>query len=395
MTSPGYPQPRVALVLPSVMASGTERRLSFVYRHLQRRFPGEYMLVVSGDLYAVLNRGGFGLDRLPGVHVLGRRSPFDRKTGAHAAPWVDAGRLMTLHRYRKELIRLIREQGVRLLHPYLEMVPFLALRPIRGVPWIVPMVDHLPKYFDGRSRDSRLLLRAISYAERVDCLFRLQSEKLEGLGVERRRLNNPAWNCVNHEAFHPEPKDLSVSYAARAIDWKNPLLMVDVIDFVMSRRPNVRFSVVGQGKLQGHLAQLIERKRWKDRVRIGYLEDPSPVVNRSLIHVSLDRYDNSSNQSMLEGMASGCAIVASDVGETYRVVTEDVGVLTALDAEDIGQAILQLLDDPARAQELGRQGRQRVLENHNVDRYIDYLRLIHDLSAEGRVVDGVRVPPAE
>jgi len=76
-------------------------------------------------------------------------------------------------------------------------------------------------------------------------------------------------------------------------------------------------------------------------------------------------------------------------------VTEDVGVLTALDAEDIGQAILQLLDDPARAQELGRQGRQRVLENHNVDRYIDYLRLIHDLSAEGRVVDGVRMPPAE
>ncbi len=383
---------KIALALPSVIASGTERRLSFVYRHLQRRYPGEYLLVLSADLYPVLNRAGFGLDQLPGVHVLGRRSLLDVKGGAHASRLVDMGRMASLLRYRSELKQLISREGITLLHPYLEFVPFLALMPIRDVPWIVPIVDHLPKYFDGRSLDCRLLVRATRTAARVDCMYDWVAHRMQALGVDPRRLNNPAWNCVNHEAFHPEEKDeLSVSFAARAIDWKNPLLMVDVVKHVLRRRPEVRFSVLGKGRIESELARQVALEGLKGRVRIGYLEDPSPIVNRSLIHVSLDRYDNFPNQSLLEGMAAGCAIVASEVGETYRVVTEDVGLMAPLEVEHISDAILQLLDDPKRARTLGQAARQRVMVNHHVDRYIDYLRMIHDLSSPGRVVDGVRV----
>lgn len=103
--SPGSPQHRVALVLPSVMASGTERRISFVYRHLLRRYPDEYLLVVSSDVFPVLNRGGFQLDRLPLVHQLGPRSPLDRKASAHASWLVNLGRMATLARSRRELRR--------------------------------------------------------------------------------------------------------------------------------------------------------------------------------------------------------------------------------------------------------------------------------------------------
>jgi hypothetical protein len=40
---------------------------------------------------------------------------------------------------------------------------------------------------------------------------------------------------------------------------------------------------------------------------------------------------------------------------------------------------------------MGQAGRERVLRNHHVDRYVDYLRLVHDLSQTGQVVDGVRL----
>lgn len=384
---------KVALVLPSVMASGTERRLSFVYRHLERRFPGRYRLLLSRELYGILNRGGFGLDRLPGVRVLGRRSRFDRKAEAHAPPLVDLGRLITLEGYRREVRQLVRAESISLVHPYLELVPFLALRPLRDVRWIAAVVDHLPKYFDGRSRDSRLLLRAISLSWRTDCLYPPLRENLVRLGVDPSRLNCPAWNCVNHEAFHPEEKESDVSYAARTIDWKNPMLMIDVIDYVLRHRPATRFSVIGRGKLQSALGRAIELRGWQGQVRIGYFEDPSPIVNRSRIHVSLDQYDNLSNQSLLEGMASGCAVVASDVGGTHRVVTDEVGIRTSLAPEAIGEAILALLADPARAQEMGRRGRERVLENHHVDRYIDYLRLLHDPATAVPILEGVARPP--
>jgi glycosyltransferase involved in cell wall biosynthesis len=379
----------VILAIPSVMVSGTERRLAFVYRHLEARYPGAYRLAVSAEAYAVLNRGGFGLDRLPGVHVFRGRSVLDIKTGAHAPALVNLGRMVSLFRYRRQLQHLIERERAALLQPYLELVPFLGLFPIRGVPWIVPVVDHLPKYFDRHSRDCRLLLRAIRTPVRVDCLYRWIALRLEELGAEPAKLYNPAWNCVNHDAFHPEAKDERlVTFVARAIDWKNPLMMVDVIARVLHRRPDTRFAVLGTGTMASRLQRVIAARGLQAQVRSGYLEDPSPIVNRSLIHVSLDRFDNFPNQSLMEGMAAGCAIVASRVGETYRVVTEDVGRLAPLDAEPIGEAILRLLDDPQKARRLGQAGRERVLANHHVDRYIEYLRLLHDLSQTGRVVDG-------
>lgn len=382
----------IALVLPSVIASGTERRLSFVYRHLQRRYPGEYRLILSADVYPVLNRGGFGLDQLPGVHVLRRRSPLDIKGGADASALVNVGRMVTLFQYRQEIQRLIVQERIRLLHPYLELVPFLALTPIRAIPWIAPLVDHLPKYFDGRSLDSRLLLRAIRLAARTDCLYRRIALRVEALGADPRLLCNPAWNCVNHEAFHPEEKDeASVTFAARTIDLKSPLLMIAAIEHVLRQRPGVRFSVLGKGDRESSLARAVIQRGWEGQVRVGYLEDPSPVVNRSLVHVSLDRYDNFSNQSLLEGMAAGCATVASHVGESHRVVTEEVGLLSPLEAEALGDAILRLVDNPDLAKELGRAGRKKVMAHHHVDQYIDYLRLVHDLSQAEPVVDGVRM----
>lgn len=388
--SPRGAQRTIALVLPSAMASGTERRLSFVYRHLERRFPGEYRLVVSGDLYPVLNRGGYGLDRLPGVHVLGRRSALDVKGGSDASALVNLGRMLTLLRYRRDLRQMIARERVTLLHPYLELVPFLAMFPIREIPWVIPIVDHQPRYFDPRSPHCRLLLRATTSAERVDCLYRWVADKMEALGAARSKLCNPAWNCVNHDAFHPAEKDERlVTFAARTIDLKSPLLMMEIIDLVFRRVPEARFAVLGRGDRESTLAQQIARRGWENRVRVGYLEDPSPVVNASLVHLSLERFDNFANQSLLEGMAAGCATVASRVGETHRVVTEEIGLLAPLEAGPLADAVLTLLDDPARARQMGKAGRARVLANHHVDAYIDYLRLVHDLSRQGRVVDGV------
>jgi len=377
------------------MASGTERRLAFVYRHLQRRFPGEYRLVLAADLYPVLNRGGYGLDRLPGVLVLRGRSDLDRKKGADAPALVNLGRLVTLFRYRAEIRRLVASEGIALLHPYLELVPFLSVARLPEVPWIVPIVDHQPKYFDPASIHCRLLLRAMATAERVDCLYGWIAWRLEGLGADPDRLCYPAWNCVNHEAFRPEAKDQRlVSFAARTIDLKSPLLMVRVIERVLRRRPDARFAVLGKGDRDSALAREVVRRGWEDRVRLGYVEDPSPIVNRALVHVSLERLDNFTNQSLLEGMAAGCATVASDVGETHRVVTSEVGLLSPLDGDALAEAILSLLGDTRRAAKMGRAARERVLANHHVDRYVDYLRLVHDLSHPGPIQDGIWHPVA-
>jgi alpha-maltose-1-phosphate synthase len=73
---------------------------------------------------------------------------------------------------------------------------------------------------------------------------------------------------------------------------------------------------------------------------------------------------------ILEAMACETAVVASRVGGIPEIVVEgETGYLVGYDANDtdafttqLATRIKQLLDDPARAQEMGKRGRRRVIE---------------------------------
>jgi len=142
--------------------------------------------------------------------------------------------------------------------------------------------------------------------------------------------------------------------------------------------PDVEFYILGQGPLTDQLKADVVRRRLEDQVTVGYVPDPSAVVNRSLVHLSIESFDNATNQSLLEGMAAGCAVVATDTGATRTVVTDDAGVLTTLDPGEIAKAIVSLLAQPDLAARLGAAGRCKILAEHHVDGYITYLRGVHD-----------------
>jgi glycosyltransferase involved in cell wall biosynthesis len=138
------------------------------------------------------------------------------------------------------------------------------------------------------------------------------------------------------------------------------------------------------------MRQVVARRGWQERVLVDWRADPSDIVNRSLIHVSIEEFDNAPNQSLLEAMAAGCAVVASDVGLTREEVTSDVGLLTSLDPADVADRIIDLLGRPQAAEALGREARKRILRDHHVDRYVEYLDLLHDFSRSDPVRDGRR-----
>jgi glycosyltransferase involved in cell wall biosynthesis len=268
------------------------------------------------------------------------------------------------------------------IQAYLELVPFLGLFPVPGVRAIASLVSHLPKYYHRRHASCRLLLRALSRYQRVDALHGWIAGRLVELGVSPAKVRHPARNCVDHVRFRPEPKTRSVTFTARAIGLKNPDLLLDAARRVLARDPEVVFHVLGVGPRERRLRQLVARSGLDARLRLGYLPDPSPLVNRSLVHTSIEAYDNVTNQSLLEGMAAGCAIVATDAGHTREVVTPDVGLVVPPRAEALAEAITDLLARPDASEILGRNARAKVLREHNVEAYVDYLVALHDEAAE-------------
>ncbi len=365
-------RPRFATILVGIGASGTERRMACVFERLARRHPGRHLLLVNRELLDVLLSAGFRLAP-PDVHVLGRRSVLDRKVRAQAGALTNMGRLVTLLRYRGEIARICRSLDIEVAQVLLEMVPVLGLWPLPGVTQVASLVSHLPKYYDGRSFSSRLLSASLRSYRHIDALYEGIAEGLIGMGIPREKVSHPAWNCVDQIRFRPEQKEDIVTFTGRSFAFKRPDLMLRAAELLHGQARHVRFYILGQGPLMQQIDQMARRSGLGECVTVAYMPDPSQVVNRSKVHVCIEEYDNITNQSLLEGLAAGCAIVASDVGYTRRVVTPDVGVLVPLEPEAIADAVLSLISRPDDRDAMGHAARQKVLRNHSIDQYLDYL----------------------
>ena len=122
------------------------------------------------------------------------------------------------------------------------------------------------------------------------------------------------------------------------------------------------FVIVGDGPLQRELTTLAEDLGLKSRVHfLGFRPDASALM-RSLEVLVVPSLDEGSPLVTLEAMASGVPIVASAVGGIPDQIRHDrEGLLVPPgDAGALGEALLELLREPARARRLGEAGRRRA-----------------------------------
>ncbi|MCH8877285.1 MAG: hypothetical protein IIA89_10765 [Chloroflexi bacterium] len=205
-----------------------------IFLQLIRYYPGQYLLITNLELAGALERAGFGLAELENVFMLEGRSIVDRKRGGQATLHVNAGRLLTLLAYRWQTKSLLQQHKVDTLQVFLEMVPFLGIFPIPGVRMIASLVSHLPKYYTRGSFSCRLLLQALRSYQGIDALSPSIAGRLGDLGVAGSKISFPKWICVDTFRFRPSPKEHTVTFTSRALAFKNPLLMLSVIEQVLN-----------------------------------------------------------------------------------------------------------------------------------------------------------------
>lgn len=101
----------------------------------------------------------------------------------------------------------------------------------------------------------------------------------------------------------------------------------------------------------------------------GSIEDPRALMRRARILV-LPSHREGFGRVLLEGMAEGCAIVATRVGGIPEIVADGVdGVLVPLgDPASLADALDRLLQNAALRIEIARRGRAKVRESFAVEK---------------------------
>ena len=181
---------------------------------------------------------------------------------------------------------------------------------------------------------------------------------------------------INYNNFYPvEPKEDWIVFTSRMEPHKNPLLLLRSIKILNQHYPsfmNNKIYLLGTGTLATEISNYIKSNSLDNVNFLGEVPNVRGIIQKSKIFISIQDGNNYPSQSLLEAMACENAIIASDVGETRKLVTENEGILVPLLAEKIADAIQFLLSNPAECERLGKNARKKALEEHNIEKYSKY-----------------------
>ena len=277
-----------------------------------------------------------------------------------------------------------------------------------GIPFILEV--NAPVAFE-RTRYSYLQMkfpRLARYYEKKICsnadhVFTVSSALKEFLikerGVSREKITVTP-NAIDPEKFKTFPsgdeirqklnlnRHLIVGFIGSLREWHGVDILMKVIPSVIQHHSHCHFLIVGRGELEENFRQFIHEHNFQDRVTLtGWV--PHEEIPQYIAAMDITLMPNSnfygSPMKVFEYMAVGKPTVAPRLGPLEEVIIDGVnGVLvTPGDDADLSRAILDLLNDPEKRQQMGAKAREHILSNFSWRQNAEkVLRVYHQLVSE-------------
>lgn len=170
---------------------------------------------------------------------------------------------------------------------------------------------------------------------------------------------------------------------------KNVPMLLRVARLVVEAHPHVHFVIAGEGPLEAELKQLAADRGVATNVHfIGRCTDVPALLSISYACVLTSTAEGFSN-SILEYMAAGRPVVATNVGGAAEVIVEgETGYLVdPNDEEKMAARLCYLIDTERQASAMGAEGKRRIHDTFSSSAQIEKtLRLYSRLALTGVLV---------
>lgn len=167
-------------------------------------------------------------------------------------------------------------------------------------------------------------------------------------------------NGVDLSAFpdtRDKPGSFTAGYIGRLVPERGADLLAASVRRVLEERSSVKFVIGGDGPLRHVVQQLpAEDVQFKGQVPRDMVPGFLQGISAALF---LSPRENVPSLALLEAMASGRAIVATNVGDTPALLRDGTdGILVSPNPEAVAAALRELADNPEAVDRLGRGARR-------------------------------------
>ena len=263
---------------------------------------------------------------------------------------------------------------------------------LAGVPCIV-QIEHNVRERYGRWR----LWQSLWLAQRTDRIVGV-SRAVEDVLV---RLGHPPERCMTiHNGIElsrwtkGQPwaqREAAIVMPARFARQKDHRTLIEALVPLkaLGHRPTVYFAGEGKASWRKEAEQLAARLGVQDQVQcLGHVQDLPALLGRVKLCVLSTHYEGL-GLGLIEGMASGCCGVGTDVEGVREIISHGHNGLLVphADAQALARTLAELLGDDARMQALAAVGQAHVHAAFDRQRMRQqYLALFADLAARKGVV---------
>lgn len=362
----------ILYVIGSLRVGGAERHLSQLVTRLDRRrfAPAIMCFEKDGPLVAELEAQG-----IP-VFELGLGSG-------------DGSRWRLMWSMAKATLRLamhMRRHRYAIVHTYLYWANIVggAAARLAGVPWLLTSRRSL-----GLMKDARPYMQRLeNWLNRWTDLVIVNSQAVEQ-DCNARERNLPAVQVVYNGVDLPDelPAQPSLSKEVATVGM--------VANLILYKGHHDLFEAVRQLRAQGYSLQLKLAGTGQDEAAIraacrdhgldditiflGSVQDVPAFLKGLDVFVLCSHQEGFSN-AVLEAMASGCAIVVTDVGGNAEAIKhQECGLIVPpRSPSQLGQALKDLLDTPALRQQYGQAAHLRAKALFSLDHMISRYESIYE-----------------
>ncbi|MFA4889125.1 MAG: glycosyltransferase family 4 protein [Candidatus Omnitrophota bacterium] len=161
-----------------------------------------------------------------------------------------------------------------------------------------------------------------------------------------------------------------VGIIARLSEVKGHIYLIEAMSEVIKRVPEAQLLIVGEGRIQKDLESLINRLGIGRKVKIiPSVEDTAGVLSIIDVFV-MPSLQEGLGLGLMEAMACGCAVVATNVGGMKTLIQDgENGLLVeAKDAGGLAVKIIDLLTDAGKRASLGKNARDFISGNFSQEK---------------------------
>ena len=268
----------------------------------------------------------------------------------------------------------LRRRSIRIVHSYLfdaNLVGTLAARLAR-VPVVLVSKRSLDRYVEPHKRVAARL--ANRFATRVTVpaeAVRLHVHRVEGCPLDKIVVI-PNGVDLARVPLAPPSNGPVVGAVGRLDPRKGHADLLVAMSLVLDRIPGARLLLVGDGPARSSLERQAQALGIAPHVdMLGMVPEGARTLAQMSVFV-LPSYVEGMSNALLEAMAAGLPVVATDVGGNAEVVVAgQTGLIVPpRDPGALAEAIRVLIEDPERARAMGAAGRARAMEQFTLQQMI-------------------------